>query len=110
VADHPKRPAKHHWLGQPLPDQLPNTTQALQTALLSFLQDLARTVRQIPTPYAPVRHFVLNALPAQQATALLESLSANALNPFSRWARLLKRYALLNSSTKTTFDLHVLSI
>jgi hypothetical protein len=63
VADHPKRPAKHHWLGQPLPDQLPNTTQALQTALLSFLQDLARTVRQIPTPYAPVRHFVLNALP-----------------------------------------------
>nr|GEZ30982.1 hypothetical protein CQW23_21342 [Tanacetum cinerariifolium] len=33
VADHPKRPAKHHWLGQPLPDQLPNTTQAHQTAL-----------------------------------------------------------------------------
>ena len=60
VADHPKRPAKHHWLGQPLPDQLPNTTQAHQTALLSFLQDLARTVRQIPTRYAPVRHFVLN--------------------------------------------------
>jgi hypothetical protein len=26
---------------------LPNTTQAHQTALLSFLQDLARTVRQI---------------------------------------------------------------
>ncbi|KAG9438658.1 hypothetical protein H6P81_021401 [Aristolochia fimbriata] len=60
VADHPKRPAKHHWLGQPLPDQLPNTTQAHQTALFSFLQDLARTVRQIPTRYAPVRHFVLN--------------------------------------------------
>ncbi|URD89501.1 hypothetical protein MUK42_24242, partial [Musa troglodytarum] len=39
---------------------LPNTTQAHQTALLSFLQDLARTVRQIPTRYAPVRHFVLN--------------------------------------------------
>ena len=31
VADHPKRPAKHHWLGQPLRDQLPNTTQAHQT-------------------------------------------------------------------------------
>nr|QKI32033.1 hypothetical protein [Ombrophytum subterraneum] len=61
VADHPKRPAKHHWLGQPLPDQLPNTTQAHQTALFSFLQDLARTVRQIPTRYAPVRHFVLNS-------------------------------------------------
>ena len=60
VADHPKRPAKHHWLGQPLPDQLPNTTQAHQTALFSFLQDLARTVRQIPTHYAPVRHFVFN--------------------------------------------------
>ena len=59
VADHPKRPAKHHWLGQPLPDQLPNTTQAHQTALFSFFQDLARTVRQIPTRYAPVRHFVL---------------------------------------------------
>ncbi|KAL0293389.1 UNVERIFIED_CONTAM: hypothetical protein Scaly_3142900 [Sesamum calycinum] len=58
VADRPKRPAKHHWLGQPLPDQLPNTTQAHQTALFSFLQDLARTVRQIPTRYAPVRHFV----------------------------------------------------
>ncbi|KAK8556647.1 hypothetical protein V6N12_003044 [Hibiscus sabdariffa] len=61
VADHPKRPAKHHWLGQPLPDQLPNTTQAHQTALFSFLQDLARTVRQIPTRCAPVRHFVLNS-------------------------------------------------
>ncbi|KAK4411976.1 hypothetical protein Salat_2997300 [Sesamum alatum] len=61
VADRPKRPAKHHWLGQPLPDQLPNTTQAHQTALFSFLQDLARTVRQIPTRYAPVRHFVLNS-------------------------------------------------
>ena len=57
VADHPKRPAKHHWLGQPLPDQRPNTTQAHQTALFSFLQDLARTVRQIPMRYAPVRHF-----------------------------------------------------
>uniref|UniRef100_K4D8K8 Uncharacterized protein n=1 Tax=Solanum lycopersicum TaxID=4081 RepID=K4D8K8_SOLLC len=61
VADHPKRPAKHHWHGQPVPDQLPNTTQAHQTALFSFLQDLARTVRQIPTRYAPVRHFVLNS-------------------------------------------------
>ena len=60
VADHPKRPAKHHWLGQPLPDQLPTTTQAHQTVLFSFLQDLARTVCQIPTRYAPVRHFVLN--------------------------------------------------
>ncbi|KAL3500185.1 hypothetical protein ACH5RR_039278 [Cinchona calisaya] len=61
VADHPKRPAKHHWLGQPLPDQLPYPTQAHQTALFSFLQDLARTVQQIPTRYAPVRHFVLNS-------------------------------------------------
>lgn len=26
-----------------------------------MLQDLARTVRQIPTRYAPVRHFVLNS-------------------------------------------------
>ncbi|PHT37769.1 hypothetical protein CQW23_21342 [Capsicum baccatum] len=48
VADHTERPAKHHWLGQPLPGQLPNTTQAHQTTLFSFLQDLARTVRQIP--------------------------------------------------------------
>ncbi|XP_049412803.1 uncharacterized protein LOC125875808 [Solanum stenotomum] len=55
-----KRPAKHYWLGQPSPDQLPNTTQAHQTSLFRFLQDLARTVRQIPTRYAPVRHFVLN--------------------------------------------------
>ncbi|KAK8971693.1 hypothetical protein V6N11_018873 [Hibiscus sabdariffa] len=61
VADHPKRLAKHHWLGQPLPDQLPNTTQAHQTTLFSFLQDLAQTVRQIPTRYAPVRPFVLNS-------------------------------------------------
>ena len=60
VADHPKRPAKHHWLGQPLPDQRPNTTQAHQIALFSLIQDLARTVRQIPTRYAPVRYFVLN--------------------------------------------------
>jgi hypothetical protein len=37
LADHPKRPAKHYWLGQPLPDQLPNTMQAHQTTLLSFL-------------------------------------------------------------------------
>ncbi|KAL3500212.1 hypothetical protein ACH5RR_039305 [Cinchona calisaya] len=48
VADHQKRPAKHHWLGQPLPDQLPYPTQAHQTALFSFLQDLTRTVQQIP--------------------------------------------------------------
>ncbi|KAL0391333.1 UNVERIFIED_CONTAM: hypothetical protein Slati_4574100 [Sesamum latifolium] len=69
VADRPKRPAKHHWLGQPLPDQLPNTTQAHQTALFSFLQDLARTVRQIPTRYAPVRHFFSTLLTwARQAT------------------------------------------
>jgi hypothetical protein len=38
----------------PLPDQLPNTMQAHQTTLLSLLQDLARTVRQIPTHYVPV--------------------------------------------------------
>lgn len=37
VADHPKRPAKHHWLGKPLPYQLPNTTQAHQTARLAFI-------------------------------------------------------------------------
>ncbi|KAI3697856.1 hypothetical protein L6452_30954 [Arctium lappa] len=36
VADHPKRPAKRHWLGQPLPDQLPNTTHAHQIALFRF--------------------------------------------------------------------------
>ena len=24
---HPKRPAKHHWLGEPLSHQLPNTTR-----------------------------------------------------------------------------------
>ena len=28
VADHPRRPAKRHWLGQPLPDQLPDTPRA----------------------------------------------------------------------------------
>ena len=76
VADHPKRPAKHHWLGQPLPDQLPNTTQAHQTALLSFLQDLARTVRQIPTRYAPVRHFVLNYSDSSKRRPLGQSRSA----------------------------------
>ena len=32
----------------------------IKQRFVSFLQDLARTVRQIPTPYAPVRHFVLN--------------------------------------------------
>lgn len=72
----PKRPAKHHWLGQPLPDQLPNTTQAHQTALLSFLQDLARTVRQIPTRYAPVRHFVLNYSDSSKRRPLGQSRSA----------------------------------
>lgn len=36
VADHPKRPAKHHRLGPPLPYQLPNTTKALQTARIRF--------------------------------------------------------------------------
>ena len=68
VADRPKRSAKHLRLGQPLPNQLPNTTQAHQTALfsfieaflLSFLWDSAQTVWQIPTRYAPVRHFVFN--------------------------------------------------
>ena len=28
--------------------------------MVNGIQDLARTVRQIPTRYAPVRHFVLN--------------------------------------------------
>jgi hypothetical protein len=32
----------------------------IKQRFVSFLQDLARTVRRIPTPYAPVRHFVLN--------------------------------------------------
>jgi hypothetical protein len=32
-----------------------------QRFLAFFSQDLARTVRQIPTRYAPVRHFVLNS-------------------------------------------------
>ncbi|KAH0731026.1 hypothetical protein KY290_002056 [Solanum tuberosum] len=44
---------------KPKTDQ--GSLQAHQTALFSFLQDLARTVRQIPTRYAPVRHFVLNS-------------------------------------------------
>ena len=70
------RSAKHHWLAQPLPDQLPNTTQAHQTALLSFLQDLARTVRQIPTRYAPVRHFVLNYSDSSKRRPLGQSRSA----------------------------------
>ncbi|KAL4553913.1 hypothetical protein LXL04_040018 [Taraxacum kok-saghyz] len=33
----------------------------IKQRFLAFLQDLARTVRQIPTRYAPVRHFVLNS-------------------------------------------------
>jgi len=73
VADHPKRPAKHHWLGQPLPDQLPNTMQAHQTTLFSFLQDWARTVRQIPTHYASFAT-LFSTIPtswARQATFML---------------------------------------
>ncbi|RZC93229.1 hypothetical protein C5167_029304 [Papaver somniferum] len=61
VDDHPKRPSKHHRLGHPLLDQLPNTTRAHQRAVSSLIHDLARTLWQIPTRYAPVRHFVLNS-------------------------------------------------
>ncbi|RZC94299.1 hypothetical protein C5167_029865 [Papaver somniferum] len=61
VADHPKRPTKHHRLDQPLLDQLPNTMRAHQRALSSLIQDLGRTLWQIPTRYTPVHHFVLNS-------------------------------------------------
>uniref|UniRef100_K4C9H5 Uncharacterized protein n=1 Tax=Solanum lycopersicum TaxID=4081 RepID=K4C9H5_SOLLC len=44
------------------------------TALFSFLQDLARTVRQIPTRYAPVRHFVLNSSHLLGETSYLRTL------------------------------------
>ena len=107
VADHPKRPAKHHWLGQPLPDQLPNTTQAHQTALKSFSYSRicspllsARTVRQIPTRYAPVSHFVLkkNREPEYNNHIMYTELVSEGA------------YFLSPSSPKTTFDLHVLSI
>ena len=66
MADHPKRPAKHRWLGELLLHQQPNTAWALQTALIffaflfieliSFIKVLSLTVWQIPTYYAPVRH------------------------------------------------------
>ncbi|KAK9082556.1 hypothetical protein Syun_031860 [Stephania yunnanensis] len=45
---------------------------AHQTALFSLIQDLARTVRQIPTRYAPVRHFVLNCSHLLGETSYLE--------------------------------------
>ncbi|KAL0722121.1 hypothetical protein Bca4012_036720 [Brassica carinata] len=77
VAGRPKRPAKHHRLVQPLPNQLPNTTQAHQTALSSFLWDLARTVRQIPTPYAPVHHFVHKSSHLLGETSYLELGASN---------------------------------
>ena len=37
VADHPLRPAKDRWLGEPLPHQLPNPAQAHQATDYAFL-------------------------------------------------------------------------
>ena len=61
MAGHPLRPAKDLWLGELLPHQQPNPTQAHLTAInLLAVKDspfglLSRTVRQIPTRYSPVR-------------------------------------------------------
>jgi hypothetical protein len=71
VAGHPLRPATDHRLGQPLPNQLANRTQAppkapgvttqrfLRRVLCgispSFL-GLSPSLGQIPTRYSPVRH------------------------------------------------------
>ncbi|KAJ9535908.1 hypothetical protein OSB04_un000924 [Centaurea solstitialis] len=86
VADHPKRPAKHHWLGQPLPDQLPNTTQAHQTALFSFLQDLARTVRQIPTLIDILEKLVKSRQTLSKAMVARNGFSQVIDSPYGRLA------------------------
>ena len=56
VADHPKRPAKHHWLGQPLPNQLPDTTRAHQTARISLLYELFRIWSELFGRFPRVTH------------------------------------------------------
>lgn len=74
----------------------------IKQRFVSFIQDLARTVRQIPTPYAPVRHFVLNySQPGGTIPELGETISLGMGAPFP---------SIHSSSPKTTFDLHVLSI
>ena len=56
VADHPKRPAKHHWLGQPLPNQLPDTTRAHRTARISLLYELFRILSELFGRFPRVTH------------------------------------------------------
>lgn len=106
MADHPKRPAKHHWLGQPLPDQLPNTTQAHQTALLSLIQDLARTVRQIPTRYAPVRHFVINYGDSSKKRLKIKAVARALL----KQGETTLAFSFPSAQLPEKLDLHVLSI
>ena len=70
MADHPLRPARDRRLGEPLPHQLANLTQAHLIAkgpkvpffppwgvcgISSRFQLLSPTTRQIPTRYSPVR-------------------------------------------------------
>ena len=73
MADRPLRPATDHRLGEPLPHQLTNRTQApleapkLYLSVLPYRQDhavLATVSRgypplqgRLPTYYSPVRHF-----------------------------------------------------
>jgi hypothetical protein len=70
VADHPKRPAKHHWLGQPLPNQLPDTTWAHRTARISLLYELFRIWSELFGRFPRVTHpfATLLAVPHAQRT------------------------------------------
>ena len=80
MADHPLRPATHQCLGEPLPHQLANETQAhpetkgiapslsrktqlrissLYSVLASLSAGYSKFRGRLPTCYSPVRHFTL---------------------------------------------------
>jgi hypothetical protein len=56
VADHLKRPTKHHWIGHPLPNKLPDTTRAHQTMQISFLYELFRIWSELFNRFPCVMH------------------------------------------------------
>ncbi len=88
MADHALRPATRRSLGEPLPHQLADGTQAdpsVQVALLSSPKAnlkgtytvLARLsagysepMGTLPTRYSPVRHFPLEQAPGSRSTCM----------------------------------------
>ena len=116
MADHPLKSAKDRRLGEPLPHQLANLTQAhlqaaaeatfkpkLSCGINDRFQSVSPTCRQIPTRYSPVRHssasedllpFDLHVLSIPPAFNLSQNQTLQFFSIFALTTVLLNSYSL----------------